>query len=36
VLVAERGAFEDFWARRQRCFETSTASLYGAVSLEAK
>ena len=29
ALVTERGAFEDFWRRRQKAFETSTATLYG-------
>ena len=28
VLVTDRLTFEDFWARRQSCFETSTGSLY--------
>ena len=35
VLMTDRTAFEDFWARRQRCFETSTESLYGAVTMDA-
>jgi len=34
VLMTDRASFEDFWARRQRCFETSTASLYGEVTME--
>ena len=34
VLITDRLAFEDFWARRQRCFETSTGSLYGDVPVE--
>ena len=29
ALVTEREAFEEFWRRRQRAFETSTATLYG-------
>jgi hypothetical protein len=35
VLVTNRLAFEDFWARRQSCFETSTGSLYGDVRVGA-
>lgn len=33
VLTTSREHFEDFWARRQRIFETSTSSLYGDVTL---
>jgi hypothetical protein len=34
VLMTDRADFEDFWSQRQRCFETSTASLYGEVTME--
>jgi hypothetical protein len=36
VLVTDRVAFEDFWVRRQSCFETSTGSLYGEVPVEVE
>ena len=34
VLMTDRADFEDFFTQRQRCFETSTASLYGEVTME--
>lgn len=33
VLTTTPDHFEDFWARRQKTFETSTSSLYGDVAL---
>ncbi len=33
ALVTDKDAFEDFWARRQRAFETTSATLYGEVSV---
>ena len=33
LLATTRENFEDFWRQRQRLFETSTSTLYGAPAL---
>ena len=33
LLATTREHFEDFWRQRQRLFETSTSTLYGAPAL---
>lgn len=35
LLATSRDHFEDFWRQRQRLFETSTSTLYGAPALAA-